>query len=336
GYSAEQSEAFYAQLLERAAALPGVRSASLANYLPLGTEHNSMRVSAEGRPPESEDSGIVAATYNVAPGYFATMGAKLLQGREFNSGDRKGAPLVAIINETAAARFWPGENPLGRRLVVSATTGESVEVVGVVQNGKYRSLSEDPRPAIFMSWRQWPGSRATIVAYVSGDAQSALAALRQMTKDIDPRLALIHMGTLNQYLTFALFPMRTSALLLGILGAVALLLAASGLFSLIAYSVAQRAKEIGVRLALGAQQGQIVRQIMGEGLRLAGCGIALGVVGAFALTRLLKIVLFNLSATDPLTFVAVSAMLALVAALACWLPARRAAKVNPIVALRSE
>lgn len=336
GYSVAQSQAFYAQLLERAAALPGVRSASLANYLPLGMENNRMRLTTEARPPQPEGGGTLAEAFSVAPGYFATMGAKLLRGREFSHGDRDGAPLVAIINETAATRFWPGENPLGRRLVINAATGETVEVIGVAQSGKYRSLSEEPKPAIFMSFQQRPRTQATLVAHVSGDAQSALAAIRQATKEIDPRLALNHLATLNEHLTFALFPVRTSALLLGILGGVALLLAASGLFGVIAYSVAQRTREVGIRLALGAQQGQVVRQIVGEGLRLAGWGMALGLVGAFALTRLLRSVLFNVSATDPLTFVVIPLLLAGVATLASWLPARRAAKVNPIVALRGE
>ncbi len=336
GYSAAQSQAFYAQLLERTAALPGVRSATLANYLPLGTEHNAIRISAEGQPLQPESGRPAANSYNVAPGYFAAMGARMLQGREFNHSDRDGAPLVAIINETAATRFWPGENPLGRRLVISASTGETVEVIGVVQNGKYRSIGEEPRPAIFMSFHQRPSSRATLVAHVAGDAQSTLAAIRQVTKDIDPRLALNHMATLSEYLTFALFSVRTTALLLGILGGVALLLAASGLFGLIAYSVAQRTREVGIRLALGAQQGQVVRQIVGEGLRLVGWGMALGLVGAFALTRLLKSVLFNVGATDPLTFVAIPLLLAGVATLACWLPARRAARVDPMEALRTE
>jgi putative ABC transport system permease protein len=335
GYNPAQAQAFYAQLVERAAALPGVRSASLANYLPLGNEHNRMRITAEGQPPQPE-GGTLAEAFIVAPGYFATMGAKLLRGREFNHNDRDGAPLVAIINEAAATRFWPGKNPLGRRLVIDETKGEMVEIVGVAQTGKYRSFSEEPKPAIFMSFQQRSWSRATLVAHVSGAPQSTLAAIRQITKELDPRLALTQMATLNNYLNFALFPVRASALLLGILGVVALLLASSGLFGVIAYSVAQRAREVGIRLALGAQQGQVVRQIVGEGLRLAGAGIVLGLASALALTRLLKSVLFDVSATDPLTFVAIPLTLLVVAALACWIPARRAAQVNPIVALRSE
>jgi predicted permease len=336
GYSDAQSEAFYARLLERLGATPGVRSASLTNCLPLGTEHNAMRVRPEGTSAQSEDGGILAAAYDVAPGYFNTMGTSLLRGREFTGGDRAGSPLVAVLNETAAARFWPGASPLGRRLVIDAKTGETVEIVGVVQNGKYRSLGEEPRPAIFMSFHQRPGSRATLIAHVSGDPQSVLAALRLATKEIDPRLALNHTETMGQYLLFALFPMRVSAVLLGALGAAALLLAASGLFGVIAYSVARRTREVGVRMALGARPGQIARQIVGEGLRLAAWGIALGIVGALGLTRLLNGLLFNTSATDPLTFTAVSVILFSVAALACWIPARRATRVDPSVALRSE
>lgn len=336
GYSAAQAQTFYAQLLERAAAVPGVRSVSLVNYLPLGTESNSMHISAEGQPLQPEESRPLASSFNVAPGYFAAMGTQLLQGRDFQQSDRAGAPLVAIINEATATRFWPGENPLGRRLVINPSISEIVEVIGVVQNGKYRSLSEEPKPAVFLSFSQHPRLHVRLVAHVAADPQAALAALRQVTKELDPRLALTDMATMNEYLTFALFPVRTSALLLSILGVVALVLAASGLFGVIAYSVAQRTREVGIRLALGAQQRQIVRQILSDGLRLAGWGMAIGIAGAFALTRLMQSVLFNVSATDPLTFVAVPLLLLVVAALACWLPARRAAQVNPIVALRRE
>jgi predicted permease len=336
GYSGEQARTFYARLVERAAALPGVKSAAVANHLPLGTSNNTMTVSAEGQPLQPDEGGTAVESFVVASGYFTTTGARLIDGREFTPGDREGAPPVAVINETAARRFWPGASPIGRRLVVNPKTREAVEVVGLVQDGKYRTLGEEPRPAVFLSFHQRPTLRATLVVHVAGDAQATLAALRRTARELDARLALTRLSTLDQHLTFALFPVRTSALLLGVLGGVALLLAASGLFGVIAYSVAQRTREVGIRLALGARQGQVVRQIVGEGMRLAGLGVVFGLAGAWALTRLLGSVLFEVSVTDPLTFAAVPLLLAGISALACWIPARRAAKVDPMVALRYE
>jgi len=336
GYQVAEQQAFYARWLERTAALPGVQSVSLAHRLPLGTGSSSMQISPAERPLLPEENRTTINVFQVAPDYFATMGATLLQGREFNQHDRIGAPLVAILNETAATRWWPGENPIGRRLLINGINGETAEVVGLVSNGKYLSLSEEPTPVIFLNFLQRPAAEFTLVAHVAGDAQATLAAIRQLTKELDPRLALTQMATLHDYLKLALFPMRTSALLLGILGGVALLLAASGLFGVIAYAVAQRTREVGIRLALGAQQGQILRQIISEGMRLAGWGIALGLSGAFALTRLMQSMLFNMSATDPLTFAGIALLLSAVALLACWLPARRAAKVDPMIALRHE
>jgi predicted permease len=336
GYSDSESQAFYARWLERTSVLPGVQSVSLAHRLPLGTGSSSMAVSPAERPLSPEGNRTTINVFRVAPEYFATMGTTLLLGRDFSQHDRTGAPLVAILNETAAARYWPGENPIGRRLLINAATEVTAEVVGLVANGKYLSLGEEPTPVLFLNFLQHPAAEFTLVAHITGDSPTALAAIRQATKELDRRLALTQMTTLNDYLKLALFPMRTSALLLGILGVVALLLAASGLFGVIAYSVAQRAREIGIRLALGAQQGQVVRQIVGEGLRLTGWGIALGLLGALALTRLMQSVLFNVRATDPFTFAAIPALLIVVALLASWLPARRATKVDPMIALRSE
>lgn len=336
GYTASQAQTFYAQWIERVAAQPGVRSVAIANYLPLGTVSNGMVISAEGQPRRTDDDGLQVNTFIVSPGYFATMGSKLVQGREFSLGDRNGAPPVAIINETAASQLWPGVNPIGRRLILNATTGESLEVVGVVQNGKYRSLGEVPCPVVFMALGQQSDLRATLVAHISGDASAALSTLRRVTKALDARLALNQVTTLQQHLTLALFSVRTTALLLGILGSVALLLAASGLFGVMAYSVAQRTREVGIRLALGAQPRLVVWQIIGEGMRLAVWGIVLGLAGAAALSQLLQSVLFNVSTTDPLTFITIPLLLTVIALFACWLPARRAAHVNPMEALRSE
>jgi predicted permease len=265
------------------------------------------------------------------------MGTALLRGREFASLDREGAPHVTIINQTMAEQFWPGQDPIGHRLMEGGPgTGTAYEIVGVVETGKYRTLGEVPRPAIFRSRLQHDGPRSTFVASVGSDSQGALAAIRNVVQELDPRLALSRLGTLEQHLTLALFPVRTTGLLLGIVGSVALVLAVSGLFGVIAYSVSQRTREFGIRMALGAQRREIGKMVLRQGLKLAAAGVLAGLGGALAATRLLVGVLFGVSPSDPWTFVAVPLLLLFVAGLASWLPARHATRVDPMEALRYE
>ena len=328
-YSPAQSKEFYARLISRVQTLPGVRSAALTWHLPLGTEHNNGRFQVEGQEPVAGEAGFFFEQFGVGPGYFATMGTRLLQGREFSEADREGAPSVVIINEVAASRYWPGQNPIGHRL-------SGREIVGVVQTGRYRTLGEDPKPAFFECFHQSSRLRATLVAQAQGEAQPVLAAIRRVTQELDPRLALTGITTLEQHLSLALFPVRTSGLLLGVLGIVALVLAVSGLFGVIAYSVSQRTREMGIRMALGAQRRDVLRLVLRQGMKLAGIGIVVGLVGALAATQLLRGLLFGVSPTDPATFLIIPPLLLAVAWLACWLPARRAARVDPMVALRHE
>jgi predicted permease len=337
GYTAAQAKDFYARLISRVRTLPGVQSAALAWYLPLGTEHSNGNFQLEGREPVAGQPGFFFNQFGVGPGYFATMGTRLLHGREFSESDREGAPRVAIINEAAASRYWPGQNPIGRRIFVGAATAENaLEIVGVVETGRYRTLGEDPTPVFFECFLQSAGARATLVAHANGNPQPALAAIRNLTQELDSRLALTGATTLEQHLSLALFPMRTSGLLLGVLGVVALALAISGLFGVIAYSVSQRTRELGIRLALGAQRRDVLRLVLRQGLKLAGLGIVIGLAGAIAVMRLLSSLLFGIGPLDPMTFLAVPSLLLAVAWFACWLPARRAARVDPMVALRSE
>jgi predicted permease len=333
GYTTARAQAFQAHFLTRVRALPGVRSAALTGHLPLGTESSNGNVPVEGQQPPPGESGFFFEQFSVSPGYFMTMGAPLLQGREFTEADREGAPRVAIINEAAAKRFWPGQNPIGRRL---GDPQHALEIVGVVPTGRYHSLGEEPRPALYECFLQGNRLGGTLVVHVQGSPGPVLSAIRGVALELDSRLALTRLSTLEDHLSLALFPMRTSGSLLGVLGLVALILAMSGLFGVIAYSVSQRTREVGIRMALGAQRGDVLRLVMRQGLRLTGIGIVLGIGGALAATQLLRGFLFGITATDPLTFIAVPFVLLVVALVACWLPARRAARVDPMVALRHE
>jgi predicted permease len=337
GYTAAQAEAFYARLMALVRGLPGVRSAALAGHLPLGTETSNGNFQVEGQELPPGEHGFFFEQFHVGPGYFAAMGTTLWQGREFTDADREGAPRVAIINEAAATRYWPGQNPIGRRLFTGDPASENaLEIVGMVQTGRYRTLGEDAKPAFFECFLQGRHLGATLVAHVQGAPGLALTAIRGVAQELDPRLALTRLTTLEQHLSLALFPVRTSGLLLGVLGLVALVLAVSGLFGVIAYSVSQRTREVGIRMALGAQRGDVLRLVLHQGMRLAGIGVAVGFIGALASTQLLRSLLFGVSATDPMTFATVPVLLLGVAWLACWLPAHRAAKVDPMEALRCE
>jgi len=337
GYSAEQMKQFNDAFLERVAALPAIESVAIADYLPLDTRYLGITYNVEGREPPPQQEGHNLQTFDVGAGYFATMGTVLLRGREFASSDREGAALVAIINQTVADQFWPDQDPVGHRLFEGKPgEGDSYEIIGVVETGKYRTLGENHSPVVFRSRFQHPRSRSTFVAHVRGDPQAALGAIREVTRSLDPRLSLARLETLDRHLALALFPARTTGLLFSVLGAVALLLAVSGLFGVIAYSVSQRTREIGIRMALGAHRGKVVRMVLRQGMTLAGAGTLLGLAAALGATRLLRSLLLGVSPIDPVTFTLVPLLLLVVALLACLFPARRAAQTDPMEALRCE
>jgi predicted permease len=336
GYSAAQCREFYARLLSQARGLPGVRSVAWTAFLPLGTEHSNGNFQFDGPDPGATSFGFFQQ-FGVGPGYFSTLGTRLLQGREFTESDREGASRVVIINEAAARHYWPGQNPIGRRLFVGDVGPEnSREIIGVVQTGRYRTLGEDPKPAFFGCFLQNIPDHATLVAHVEGDPRPVLDSVRGVTQEIDRRLALTRTATLEEHLRLALFPVRTSGIFLGVLGIVALVLAVSGLFGVIAYSVSQRTREIGIRMALGARRGDVRRLVLRQGMKLSGLGIGLGLMGALAATQLLRGLLFGISPVDPVSFLVIPPLLLGVAWIACWLPSRRATRVDPMTALRTE
>jgi predicted permease len=337
GYSKEKGKAFFDNLIERTKTIPGVESASLTSHLPLGVVSWGEGVNVEGHQPPPGESGFRVNSMSVGPDYFKTMGTAVLRGREFTARDVEGVPGVVIINEEMARRFWPDRDPVGA--VVTMGGGEQAqrfEIVGVVKNGKYWSLSEQPRHFLYHPILQGYYARSTLVVKTSGDPTSLLAAVRRDIGALDPNVAPTQLGTLEEHMTFALFPARISSILLGVFGLLALVLALAGLSGLIAYSVSQRTREIGVRMALGAGTRDVLKLVIGEGMLLTLIGMAIGLAAALWLTRFLSDLLYGVSAVDPFTFGVTALLLVGVALLACWLPARRATKVDPLVALKCE
>jgi putative ABC transport system permease protein len=265
------------------------------------------------------------------------MGIPLVAGREFGPQDGVGAPPVAIINETAARRFWPNANPLGQRLRFPTGNGFTPyhEIVAVVKDSKYGTLGEEPRPYLYLSARQNYGSRTVMHVRTAGDPHQLRRAVRDVALELEKSL-LVEVATMPENLRLAFLPARLGAVLLGLFGLLGLILASVGIYGVISYSVSQRIGEIGIRLALGAAPRSIFRLVIGQGMKLILIGIGFGIAGSLVLTRLLSSLLVGVSPTDPLTFVVIVSLLIAVAILACYLPARRAMKVDPLVALRCD
>jgi macrolide transport system ATP-binding/permease protein len=333
GYDRARGLVFHRQVLERLRAIPGVERATLARTIPLGFSGNSSTGAAvEGYQPKKDEEVVI--TYNeVSDGYFETMRIPIVQGRSFTERDVEGALEVAIVNETMARRYWPDGSPVGRYMTAG---GDRVQVVGVARDGKYRTLTEGPRPYMYFPLGQ--SYRSGVKVHVRSNAETGaiLNAIRQAFRELDPDLPLTETMPISDHLEQAVFAQRIAATLLGIFGALALTLAAVGLYSVMAYAVSQRTHEMGIRLALGASPGELRRMVVASGMKVAAIGLVIGAAGAAAVSRLLTSLLHGVSPTDPLTFAVVLAALAAVAFIAAFVPARRASLVDPIVALRYE
>ena len=321
--------------------LPGVVSASLTDQLPLFLDGGARRdMTIEGYTAQPGESTEIQSSF-VAPGYFETLRIPLLQGRTIQPQDNPNAPGVALINEAFARRYWPGQQPLGKRIQMGAVRSgvndaPYLTVIGVAQDGKYATLGEEATPFIYLNLAQNFVLSPTLVLRTQGNPLNSLAAVRNEVSSLDKNLPLYDVKTMRQHLGLALLPARLAGSVLGVFGLVALTLAAAGIYGVMAYSVAQRTREIGIRMALGANARDVLRLVARQGMTLVLIGMAIGLAAALALTRLLKSLLFGVSATDAVTFILVSFLLAAIALLACYLPARKATKVDPMVALRCE
>jgi predicted permease len=336
--TADQWRVFYQQVNERIAALPGVEAAGLTEEIFISGNPTGLITIQGGSSDSSAPARIPFRRDVISEGLFQTLRVPLRTGRFFNAQDNQGAVPVTIINETMARRFWPGEEALGKRfkLGLAQSTGPWLTVVGVVGDMRRQSLEREPIAQIFLPHLQSPERRMNLLIRTTAEPTQLAPVVRNEIRSIDKTVLIYGISTLESQLARAVAQRRFQTWLLTLFSALALLLAAVGIYGLIHQSVTLRTREIGTRLALGAQPRDVLRLVVGQGLRLALCGIGIGLLAAFALTRVLTGLLFGVTATDPLTFIAAPLVLLLVALLACYLPARRATKVDPLTALRYE
>jgi len=330
---------FYDQLVERLDALPGVEAAAAGSSLLLSRLPGSGGINIEGRPPLPPNARNIPVVYDsVTPEFFATLKIPLRRGRMFTPADGPQAAPVVLVNEAFVRRFFPGEDPLGRRVTFSdpQTTTNWQTIVGVVADTKRGGFEREPWAETYFPMRQAPESRSLVLLRTSGDPVALVGQARAAVWSIDPNQAIASIRTIPELLAQRELNRRFTTLLLGVFASVALLLAIIGTYGVIAHGTAQRTQEIGIRMALGADRRSILRMVLAGGLRIAAAGLTLGVLGALALTRVLAGLLFGIGARDPLTFVAVPAALLVVALAACWIPARRAMRVDPAITLRGD
>lgn len=331
--------AFYTEAISRIENLPGVKAAGVTTNLPLYRQGNSIGISIEGRPIPQPGQEIIVATRVVSPKYFETMGIRLLKGRPLSNQDKPNTPKVVVISEGMARKYWPNEDPIGKRITGGNPQREEDwrQIVGIVNDVHQFQLDAEPKPQMYLSYEQ-AGFFAPrdLVVKTDVDPESLAATVRRTVWEIDKDQPVSNISTMGQILGESIARQRFSMLLLGIFASLAMLLAAVGIYGVMSYSVTQRRNEIGIRMALGAQKFDVLKLTVGQGLKLVLIGVAIGLVGALVLTRLMSTLLFGITATDPVTFVAISLVLIAVACLASYIPARRATKVDPLKALRYE
>ena len=337
GYEEEPARNFYRQVVERVSHLPGVEAAAYSRMLPLGDSSNSNGpVLKEGETLARGSAGRDIMTTIVSPGYFNAMQIPILEGRDFDDRDTPKTQRVIIINQQMAQLLWPGESAVGKRIFIGSDSRDLLQVVGIVKTGKYRALAEDPKPFFYYSMGQLRPRTMALVVRPSVDPRSLVGTIRSEVQAIDRRVPLFAIKTMEEHKTYALWAPNLAASFSLAFGVVAILLSAIGLYSVMAYVVSQRTREVGIRMALGANRADVLKLITRQGMRLAVVGVAIGFLLALALAQVLSSLLIGISGYDVTTFVLVPALLTAVALVACYLPARRATKVDPLIALRYE
>jgi predicted permease len=336
--SPQETGTFFRQLTERVSALPGVGSVSVTWQLPLSGSGATTSLNVEGRPddPGNVPMGVI---HSAGPGYFRTMGIPLKQGREFTDHDDFESAPVLIVNETLAKKFFPGEDAIGKRILPGFSTSGKYqyrEIVGVVGDVKHGGVRSEASPEFYYAQSQMPVNSLTLVVRTTAEPGTLVAPVRGVVREMDANAPVFAVRTVEEYLSRSVASTRFNMTLLAAFAAVALVMTAVGLYGVISFSVSQSTRELGIRVALGARAGDALRLVMGRGMLLTLVGLVLGLAAAWGLTRVMAGLLFGVAATDTLTFAGVALLLAGVAAIACYVPARRATKVDPIVALRSE
>jgi putative ABC transport system permease protein len=331
--------AFYNQVVERTQAIPGVQSVGLISILPL-SKGPTIGFRVEGQPILTPDKWVPTNFRGVSNDYFRTMNIPIVQGRAFSTEDNPNAPPRLMINQALAQRDFPNENPVGKRITFGNTSQNNepvwYEIVGVSANVRSLELRDEAPPELYFAAGQSPFQTMAIVVRSTVEPESVAPALRQAVADVDQTVPVSKVQTMEHIVSASVTQPRFNLFLVGLFGGIALLLSAAGIYGVTSYTVTQRTHELGIRLALGAQVGDVLKLVLGQGMAVIGIGLVIGLAAAFALLRLMRSLLFGVGENDPLTFVAISVVLLLVALFACYVPARRATKVDPLTALRYE
>jgi predicted permease len=328
--------AIYRKILDETRTLPGVGAVSLSYNPPLSGFDRITQVASRDKP----DRQIVSGYNLVAPGFLETLGIPVVQGRNLDIRDRNDTPPVVVVSRSLARKLWGEENPVGRSHTISdiprpGDLGPTFEVIGVARDARLDSLTEEPKPMMYFTYEQRFHPRLTLAVRSSSSPGALAAALREAVRAAHPDVAIVDVLSVDEQIRRSLFPQRMHAEIAGLFGLLGLLVAVLGLFGLLSYTVGQRTREIGIRMAVGARRPDVLRLVLLQGMTLVGVGLLVGIAGSFALSRLMSRILFGVAATDPLTFLSVPAVFLAVTLLACYLPARRASRLDPLKALRS-
>jgi predicted permease len=330
GYSSDEVDAICRKILDRVAALPTVTVASLTDWVPMNFTRKTDDAYPEGYAPRPHES-LEVQRADVTPRYFETLGVPILEGRDFAQYDNRKAPLVAIVDQTAAKQFWPGQDPVGKRLHIDNSVAV---VIGVVRNTKHEFMNERPAPMVYLSYFQ-RGYENIVQVRTQGNPNDIAPAVERAIHEIDGRLPVFNVRSMREITQMATIFAVVQSTFAGIFAAIALILATTGIYGVVAYRTAFRTHEIGIRVALGATPGDVLRLVLLQGLSLTAIGLSLGLALSFSLTHFIAALLYGVGTNDPVTVIVVVVLLAAMSLLACYFPARRATRVDPVAAIRA-